>query len=103
MKAVRWVLIFLFYVAAELMSPVAVTPVEILEGEAELHQAGQRRVGRVVMVYDHPATDRRDVALRPTRLFAAAAPSPHRAWIRPESPRKIPAPVPAPPSAPDDH
>jgi hypothetical protein len=43
---VRWILVFLFYAAAELMSPAAAAPHEALDGEAEesIHIAGQRRI-----------------------------------------------------------
>ena len=102
MTVVRFILVFLFYVAAELMSPVAATAVEVMDGEAESSQhGGQRRLSRVAAAKDHAATERRDAALRAARR--ASAPAPARAPARGDAPRKVPAPVPESPPAPDDH
>jgi hypothetical protein len=103
MKVVRWILVFLFYAVAELLSPTAVPTVEALDGEAEeaLHHGARRRVASAGLIHEHPTNDRRPAAVRPSR--GVPAPSPRRVSARVDAPRKVPAPVPDSASAPEDH
>ena len=99
MKPLRFVLVFFFYVAAELMSPTAGSPVESLDREAEesVQLTGQRRVARLVAERRAPA-----IAVASVRS-ATPRSDPHLARARGNPVRKVPAPAPESPSAPEDH
>jgi hypothetical protein len=101
-KAARWLFVFLFYLAAELISPSAAMPLEALDGEAEesIHLAGQTRHTRVGAARRAPAAAQtKTAALRPSR----PTPAPRTAATRGGPVRKVPAPVPESASAPEDH
>jgi hypothetical protein len=86
MRPVRWLLVFLFYVAAELMSPAAAAPFEGLDGEAEesIHLSGQRRLPRLAVARRRPeaavahAAQVRSERLRAFRSMARARSNPLR-------------------------
>jgi hypothetical protein len=97
MNAVRWVLVVLLYVAAELSSPLMLTPLETFDGEAEesIHLVGRARAGRLAVARRKPVTGDARAALRRSR------PRPVSAVTRSPSTRKVPAPVPESESAPE--
>ena len=101
MKVLRWLLVFAFYVAADLSSPVMLAPLEAFDGEAEesIHRAGHRQNGLRA-----PARNR-DMAA--TTSAALARRRPPRAAPRAEThdpaARKMPAPAADPASCPEDH
>ena len=101
MKVLRWLLVFAFYVAADLSSPVMLAPLEAFDGEAEesIHRAGHRQSSLRA-----PARSRHVAA---TTSAALARHRPPRAEPRAEThdpaARKIPAPAADPASCPEDH
>lgn len=103
MTSLRLVLVFLLYLAAELVSPVAATPVEAFDGEAEesLLHAGPRRVARLAAERRSPiAADL--VATSSSSAIRSTTPQISRPRANPV--RKIPAAAPPDASpAPQDH
>jgi hypothetical protein len=99
MKAARWLLVFLFWVAADLSTPLAGLPLEALDGEAEeaIHLAGRARAPQLAAARRPPVTgEARDPRRRPRPGPAVGAVAAHARPVR-----KVPAPVPE--SAPEDH
>ncbi len=99
MKTLRWVLVFAFYLAADLSSPVMLTPLFDGEAEESIHRAGHRRDGLVVRVRDQ------SVAATTSTALARRAPTPTapRAETHYSGVRKLPAPDPDSASSPEDH
>jgi hypothetical protein len=99
MKAARWLLVFLFWVAADLSSPLGGVPQEALDGEAEeaVHLAGRTRAPQLAVARRPPATADAQAARRRSRPGpVVAAVAAHASPVR-----KVPAPVPE--SASEDH
>src|SRR5262245_55885243 len=101
MKAVRWLFVFLFYVAAELVSPAAAAPLETLDGEAEesIHLAGQARRPRLGAARRAPAAPR----ARPTAVRSSRPAPILRATARSGPVQKLPVPASESAAAPEDH
>ena len=101
MRPMRWIAVFCFYLAAELLSPVAAAPVQMVDGEAEesVQLAGQRRLARLVAERRSPAT----VDVEATSRSAAPRSASNLARPRVNPVRKVPAPVPESSPAPEDH
>ena len=99
MKTLRWVLVFAFYLVADLSSPVMLTPLFDGEVEESIHRAGHRRDGLVVRVRDQ------SVAATTSAALARRAPTPTapRAETHYSGVRKLPAPDPDSASSPEDH
>ena len=101
MKVLRWLLVFAFYVAADLSSPVMLAPLEAFDGEAEesIHRAGHRRNGlRAAARNGHLAATTSATLAR--RRPPRAAP---RAETHDRAARKAPAPAADSASGPEDH
>ena len=66
MKVVRWLLVMAFYLAADLSSPIGLTPLEAFDGEAEesLHRAAFRRAARLAPARHEPASIQRSAPVR---------------------------------------
>jgi hypothetical protein len=99
MTFARWLFVILFYVAADLASPLAGVSTEALDGEAEeaIQLAGRARVRRAAEPRRAPTGEEtRARHQRPGPVPAVATVSVHAGPAR-----KIPSPVPEP--APEDH
>jgi hypothetical protein len=99
MKVVRWFLVFAFYVAAELCSPVGLTPVEAFDGEAEesLHRAAFRRAGRLAPARHEPSSIKPSQTVRRERTT-----SPARTEAPDRAVRKVPVSASDSPPDPED-
>ena len=101
-RALRWLLIFLFYLAAELSSPLMLAPIEAFEGEAAeaVQRAGHHREMKVAVARQPRA------AGGAVAVVGGPAPTsvPIRARTHAPAARKIPgAPASEPAPSPEDH
>ena len=99
MKVVRWLLVFAFYVAAELSSPIGLAPLEAFDGEIEesLHRAAFRRAARQAPARHEPSSIRPiQTVQRPRTTGPARTEAPDRAA------RKVPASASDSPPDPED-
>ena len=87
MKVVRWLLLVAFYLAADLSSPIGLTPLEAFDGEAEesLHRAAFRRTARLAPARHEPASIERSAPVQRPRSSPARTQAPDRVV------RKVPA------------
>jgi hypothetical protein len=101
MRPMRWIVVFCFYLAAELLSPVAAAPIQMVDGEAEesVQLAGQRRLARPVAERGSPAGA--EVVAASRSAAPRSAPNLGRPRVNPV--RKVPAPVPESSPAPEAH
>jgi hypothetical protein len=101
MKMLRWLLVFAFWVAADLSSPVALAPLEAFDGEIEesIHRPGHRQNR-----FRAPARNRH-VAATATAVLARRRPPvvENRAETHDRAARKVPAPAADCASCPEDH
>jgi hypothetical protein len=102
MKVARWVLVFVLYLAAELLGASAPPLLEALDGEAEesIHRAGQTRLTRVDAARRSPAATRTTAATLRSMRPAPVSPA---AVSRSTPVPKTPASVPESASASEDH
>jgi hypothetical protein len=101
MSVLRWVLVFLFYLAADLSSPVMLTPLEAFDGEAEesIHRAGHRRNRLLAPNRHQPGAATTNAVLARPRPTPAAP----RVEAFDGAARKVPAPAADSASSPEDH
>ena len=100
MKVLRWLLVFAFYVAADLSSPVMLAPLEAFDGEAEesIHRASHRQSG-----IRAPARNRHVAATTSAALVRCRPPRAEpRAETHDYAARKVPAAADS-ASCPEDH